>query len=223
MLNVFLLFLAGRQKPVIRFDRNISLDLGVYGVKVSGGNILSYLNKQISNLMLSKFLGASQVGLFNKASSLKAIPESVLLGSAYQTIFRALSTVQDDKNQSQYIFYRSVSLLAVYSWPIFMGMWWLAEPLISILYGQKWLPAADPLRVLSLAGFISCIGYQSGAVIAAQNRIGRELIIMLEKMLFLVIGCYIGMGWGLVGVAWATVLIEFYSVARTFFSCQPMY
>ena len=208
-LNVSLLFLAGRQRPNIGFNKQISLDLGLYGVKVTAGNIISYLNKQISNFMLSKFLGAAQVGLFNKANSLRFIPEDIIMGSAYQAIFRALSSLQDDKNKSLYIFYRSIGLLAVYSWPIYIGIWWVAEPLVLVLYGQKWGLAILPLQVLSLAGFIACIGYQCGGVIAAQNRLGKQLLIKIEQMILLIIGSYVGMNWGLCGVAWAIVVIRY--------------
>jgi O-antigen/teichoic acid export membrane protein len=161
-------------------------------------------------------LGPAKVGLFNKAFSLRSIPDDVLLGSAYQTVFRALSKEQDDRSKSQYIFYRSITLLSVYTWPVYIGFWWVANPLINVLYGAKWIAAAEPLKILSLIGLLYCIGYQSGAVIAAQNRLGRELIIQIEKMILLGIGCYIGMRWGLSGVAWSMFPVHIYTTIRTF-------
>ncbi len=215
IVNVLFLLKVARQKPKVAMDRRIARDLGAYGVKVSGNDIISYFSTQISNLLISRFLGAAKVGLFNKAFSLQSIPDQIIIGSTYRTVFRALSKVQDDKNMSQYIFYRSVALLGVYTWPIYMGFCWVADPMIYVLYGSKWIDASEPLRILSLIGFMYCIGYQSGAVIAAQNRLGREMIIQTEKLAYLALACLVGMKWGITGVAWATIPVHIYTTIRT--------
>ncbi len=214
IINTLLLLWVARQKPEFAIDMEIARSLGAYGVKVSANDIIAYLSKQVSNLIISRFLGAASVGLFNKAFSLKSIPDDIILGSAYQTVFRALSKVQDDRGKSQYLFYRSIAILALYTWPIYMGLCWVAHPLIYVLYGTKWVAASEPLRVLSLVGFSYCIGYQCGAVVAAQNKLGRELIIQTEQLILLALACFVGMNWGITGVAWAMIPVHIYVGAR---------
>jgi hypothetical protein len=42
----------------------------------------------------------------------------------------------------------------------------------------------------------------SGAAVAAQNRLGKELLIQAESWFLLVTGCVLGLHWGIVGVAY---------------------
>jgi O-antigen/teichoic acid export membrane protein len=157
------------------------------------------------------------VGLFNKADSLSALPARTIGGSAYQTVFRALATVQENLDKSQYIYFRTVSLVAVYTLPFYVGLAWLAGPFIVGVYGPSWAAAATPLQILAVTGVFRCITNPSGAVIAAQNRLGAEFRIQLEVWLVLAIGVWQGLKWGIVGVAWGLLPSFLYGSIRMFF------
>lgn len=198
-------------RPALRFDWTVTRDLGLYGVKVSANDFVSYVRGQTANFILGRLQGPATVGLFNKADSLAKTPRLVA-GSVYDPVFRSLAAVQDNIDQSRYIYFRTITLLMVYMTPLFVGLAWLAGPFIAFVYGPKWESSAAPLAILSLVGPLASIGYPSGAVLAARNWLGREIFVHLTQTLLFAASCIIGIRWGLPGVAWGILLSEALSV-----------
>ena len=47
----------------------------------------------------------------------------------------------------------------VYVFPFLVGLWWVAEQFVGVVYGEKWLPMVEPMRIIVLAGFSGPSGY----------------------------------------------------------------
>ncbi|MBL1264994.1 lipopolysaccharide biosynthesis protein [Candidatus Methylomicrobium oryzae] len=178
--------------PAFAFDSEIAKSLGTYGFKFSINDIVEYLRLQIPNFLLGKFMGSQTVGLFNKGYSLSEYPVLLIAGSTYQTVFRALSSTQDNFNQSKYIYLRTITLVCVYTYPFYIGLLWLADPFVTILYGENWRPAVMPLQILCISQMLRCFGNGSGAVIAAQNILGTEIKIQSVTFFLVGLGCWYG-------------------------------
>lgn len=173
-----------------------------FGFKITANDFLSYLKREVTNLIISKNAGADFLGLFNKGDSLAKIPNRLLVPPIGQTVFRAMSIVQDDLDKTKYMFYRVITLLMVYTGPLYIGLWWVAEPFIGSVYGEVWLPAAGPLEILIVAGFFFNIGIPCGVLLAAQDKLGQEMVAQVVNLLVLITATFIGLQWGLIGVAW---------------------
>lgn len=203
--------MAARWRPAFDMDREILRGLWAYGAKVSITELISYVRRQVSNLILSRNLGPAAVGLFNKADSLSYLPVSTISSAVYEPVFRALASVQDDRDQSRYIYLRTITLLAVYTLPLYVGMHWLAEPFIVLLFGPKWIASARLLEILALSGPLFCIGHPPGAVLAARNELGREIVVQTLHLVLLAAGALAALRWGTEGVAWAVFATYVYS------------
>jgi teichuronic acid exporter len=198
-------------RPGLRFNIALIKELGTYGLKVASNDLATYVRRQTPNFFLGRLEGPAIVGLFNKADSLAKMPRMVAY-SVYDPIFRTLAIVQDNVDRSQYIYFRTVTLLSVYMIPLFVGLAWLAHPFIAFVYGPKWSASAAPLAILSMMGPLASIGNPSGAVLAARNWLGREIFVHLTQTALLAASCIIGIRWGLTGVAWGILLSELLSV-----------
>lgn len=215
LLSAVLLLRVAGWVPRFSFDRVIARRLGSYGFKVSLNNIVEYVRSQIPNLVITRLLGTTSVGLYNKAASLNVIPMSIIGSSPYQAVFRALAQTQDNLDQSKYIYLRTVTLVLVYTLPFNVGLAWLAEPFISVVYGDKWLGAVQPLQILALSVLFRCVINPAGAVLEARNLLTQEFRIQLETLVLLVMGCLLGYRWGISGIAWASVAGSVYASLRT--------
>jgi O-antigen/teichoic acid export membrane protein len=155
---------------------------------------------------LSKLAGPAFLGLYNKAESLARMPNRLVTPPTSQAVFRAMSKAQDDLDQTKYMYYRTITLLMVYVSPFLVGLLWIAEPFVGVVYGKKWLPAVEPLRIIVLAGFLRNIFIPSSVVLAAQNRLTQEVAAEAVSLVIGVGACLIGLRWGLKGVAWGLVV-----------------
>lgn len=215
-VNIALLSRYSKMHPRLVFDKKIVQTHGSYGLKSLANDIVNYFRGQISNLLISRTAGPTMVGIYNKAESLGKMPLSVFSGPVYETVFRGMSMVQDDKDKTKYMFLRTVTLLTVYTLPFYLGASLFAEPLILFVYGQKWVASAPVLEIIALAGILFCVGHPSGAVLAAQNQLGRELIAQSIGMAVLIVALIVGMRWGLTGVAVAFVLGHLYTTGHMY-------
>ncbi len=177
-----------------------------YGFKIVANDFLGYLSRESKSLILSKLAGPAFLGLFNKAESLSRLPNQLMMSATMDPVFRAMSKAQDDLDQTKYMFYRTITLLMAYTTPIYVLLWWTAEPFIGVVYGEKWLQAGAPMGILAIAGVFLNFIYPCGVLLAAQNRLGQEMVAQSINLLVVIGACYVGLGWGLEGVAWGIVL-----------------
>ena len=215
VLKIIFLLYVTRWLPAFAWHRETIKQLGGYGLKLSINDILEYLKPQLTNLMISKLISPAALGIFNKADSLAYMPKKVVAGSIYQVLFRALAKTQDDADTSRYMLFRSITLLTVYLSPAYILLWWLAEPFITLVYGQTWYDVAAPLQIMALIGLFM-FDTACGAVIAAQDRLGKEIQINLECIALLCIGYFYFYPQGLVYLACVSVAVKGYSNVRLY-------
>lgn len=201
----------------LRFDRVVARAHGSYGVKITLKDLAVYFMKETSNLIITKVGGPTMVGLFNKGYSLATLPLTAISGPVFQPVFRTMSAEQDNPDKIKYLFFRMVSLLMLYTLPLYIGLAWLAEPFIVVVYGEHWHQAAPVLQILAPLGLLYCIGHPCGAVLAATNRVGREVVVHVITWMIVAIGCYVGLEWGLAGAAFGIVLSQIYSTVHMYY------
>jgi O-antigen/teichoic acid export membrane protein len=191
--------------PMITTNLSNGSELARYGLFVAGTNILQHLHEKVSTFVLSRTLGPAAIGLFNKGESLARMPHQFITGAVYKVSFRAMAADQDNLDRCRYIFFRSLKLVAVYATPFYIGLVWLAEPLVVGLYGERWAEAAVPLTLLSLAWPLWLVSTMSGAVLAARNWLGREMKIQAITLLWSIGAAVAGVRWGLEGLSVAMI------------------
>jgi O-antigen/teichoic acid export membrane protein len=201
----------------LNFDLATMRKHSSYGFKITVNDFLSYLTSESKSLLLSKLAGPAFLGLFNKAESLSRLPSQLFMSATIQPVFRAMSKVQDDLDQTKYMFYRVITLLMVYTTPLYVGLWWVAEPFIRVVYGEKWMAVAEPLRILVLVGLVRNIQNPCGVLLDAQNRLTQEMVALFIQLTITIGGCLIGLRWGMAGVAWAIVGTYALSTAYYYF------
>lgn len=201
VLSAVLLSTRAPWRPVLHFDRESARRLGGYGAKNVLNEVLVYFRAQVPNFFIARLLGPHAVGLFNKADSLSRMPLGLLGGSAYQTVFRAMAKVQDDPEKSRYLYFRTLTLLAFYCFPIYLTLAFAAEPFIVGLYGSSWQDAALPLLVLCGAAPFGVLEMVSGALVAAHARLGRESVLQAQMLVAMVGAAFLFTTFGIVWVA----------------------
>jgi len=212
--NIALLSWRAPWRPVLHYSRASAKALASYGLKDIAIDLVIYFRTQTSNFIVARLMGPVEVGLFNKGSSLAYIPTGIVSGSTYQVIFRALSKVQDNLDHSRYVYFRTVMLVSVYTFPVYVALASVTESFVVGVYGGHWLGSVAPLRILCLAAPAFLLQLISGALVAARNRLTEEIWLQLQTwVLFIVLGL-IGSKYGVSGVAWAVVLTTYYIAIR---------
>jgi O-antigen/teichoic acid export membrane protein len=139
-------------------SRRILLELMRYGRFVGAHNILVVVNNTVDNVVVSRVLGTASVGLYSVAFRLAGFPNSVIGFIVTRPMFAVYSTLQHDLPAVRSAYVRTLQRIALLSLPASLGIAIAAEPIVSTLLGDTWLPAVPALRILAIYALIKPFG-----------------------------------------------------------------
>jgi teichuronic acid exporter len=198
--------ILAKWRPGVSWRFGRAREIARYGLWVSVTDIIVYMRGRASALVMSFTLGPTAIGLYNKGESLAEMPNNFVTGSVYQVLFRALSAEQQNLDKCRYLFFRGISLVAVYVAPFYVGLIWIAEPLIRGMYGPSWVDAAVPLSILAFAWPFWLVDMLSGAVLAAFAWLRREVVVQSMMLIVTCVTIFLGLPYGIAGIAVAILI-----------------
>lgn len=173
---------------------------------ILSNNGLQYLSSNGVEVILGRLKDSSAVGLFGIAKQLAYLPSSELLAPINRALFPSFSSVADDPERLHSILSRVISVAAIISVPAAFGILALADTLILVVFGDKWVAAAPLLSVLGFAGVVAAAKSAFGPVLLARGEPKivshstlAQVIISLPLVFILVASL------GTVGVAYASL------------------
>ncbi|WJW74439.1 lipopolysaccharide biosynthesis protein [Thiohalobacter sp. IOR34] len=188
-------------RPRWNFDREALRPLLRFGWRMHLNNSLSLAANRVDNMLLGRLAGLDLLGIYNRAFSLSRLPIDNLCTPLYQLVFGGLSRIQDNLDHSRLMYQKVLCAVTSAVFPLLLWLIFLVEPLIYYLYGEKWLPAAEPFRYLALGAFVLVISITTSSLASAQNLVARQTPIVATNLLLTIVAVLVGIRWGLTGVA----------------------
>lgn len=124
-------------------------------VLFGGGSSLLVLSGsfggRIPDLVLGRLAGEAALGLFARAAGLATQLRTLVSGAAAGVFYPAFARVRDSGQPLGPPYQRVVASYCAVTWPAMAGLAVLAEPLIRLIYGERWLGAAPLLQWVALS------------------------------------------------------------------------
>jgi teichuronic acid exporter len=171
-----------------------------FGLKVSGSNLLWYLNRNTPGLIIGKALGSTDLGYYTIMFDFAMLPIAKIMGLTNQIALTAYSRIQDDLTLVRYYFFESSQIMLLVIFPITWGMAAVAGDLIAVVLGLQWLPATVVLQVIALGAPLRTLDLIMGTVVTGLGRPDLILRNTLTATLIIPIAAISGLAWGLVGL-----------------------
>jgi O-antigen/teichoic acid export membrane protein len=125
-------------------------DLGRFTISVWGARTIYTCSSNADFLLVGRFLGSGPLGFYSMAWDLLRFVPDRLFRVAGRVTFPAFSRMQDDDGQMAHAFSEFTAYIARFVLPI-MAMAAIAAPqFVAFVYGEKWMPAVLPIRLLSI-------------------------------------------------------------------------
>lgn len=140
------LFAAVKMKVKFKIYRESAKELVPFSVKVLASSLLSFISGSICNLVVGKTHSMTDLGYYEKGA---LFPQNISLYtfSAVSNVFLPVfASTQNDHERLNNVFQRVLNVSAYIILPMMAGLCMVAEPLISVVLTDKWLPAAWILR-----------------------------------------------------------------------------
>jgi PST family polysaccharide transporter/lipopolysaccharide exporter len=153
-------FVPGR--PRFEFDREVARDLLRYGRFITGSSMLLYIAIEIDSAVIGKVLGHAELGYYTVAFTIAHITTTQIAKVAAGIMMPAYSKLQSDIPALRNAYLRTLGLVMFGVLPTSLGLVLIAEPLIRVVYGEKWLLAAVPLQLLAMFGLFRSLAAFTG-------------------------------------------------------------
>jgi O-antigen/teichoic acid export membrane protein len=184
--------------PKWRKDIGSALNFG--GIMTLNG-LVAAANNSFDKLLLGRFWGAEDLGLYGRAYHLIWFPCDSLNVTVGEVAFAALSRTKDDPARCKRYFLQGYSLVVALTLPLTAICALFAEDLIAVALGPKWGAAADIFRILAPTIMVFAISNPLGWLVNALGLVKRGLMMSLASAPLLIAGIAIGLPYGPKGVA----------------------
>ncbi|MCZ4319931.1 lipopolysaccharide biosynthesis protein [Aequorivita viscosa] len=186
------------QFSFIRFKYFLNSGLALIGTKS-----LNYFARSLDNILIGKFIGAPELGVYNRAYSFMTFPIYKITGVLSSVLFPSFSIIQGNINRIIDMFLKSVQIT---SFVIFMLMGLLyinATEFVMLVLGVQWKSLIPLLKILALPSALQSITLLTENIFRAQNKYQLEFKLNIVVSVILVIAIIIGLEWGIIGVAYS--------------------
>jgi PST family polysaccharide transporter len=204
-------FLAARAIhwwPSLKFNIAAAKELFRFGGWVFLRNFFRYLADNADRFVISRYLGAQQLGYYSKAFDLMRLPQRRITRALNSVMFAAFSRVQDQPEKVRAGFQKAVLAVSLASYPILVGVMVVAPEFVDLVFGEKWRPMMLPLQIMCVSGVLRSIDPFLNSVVTATGFVRNSTIRRLIEFILLAIAVYIGVEYGIVGVSVAVVVIS---------------
>jgi lipopolysaccharide exporter len=217
--NVIVSYLVLPFRPRITF-RHVR-EFFSFSAWLTAGQIVNTLNWRFDYLLAGKMLGGTALGYYSVGSNLAMMPTREATAPLTQTIYPGFSSIRDDPWRLAAAYQRAQALVAAVALPAGIGVAVVADPLVRLTLGEKWVPIVFIIQSLASVFALQTLGSLVQPLGMAKGET-RVLFIRDTQMLFVRVPVMIAglMLYGLQGAILGRVFTGLFSALVNMFLVQ---
>ena len=163
--------------------------------------------RNLDKLLIGKYMGMSELGYCEQSYRLMMLPLQNITQVVTPVMHPIFSDYQNDLNRLASAYERILRLLAFIGIPLSVLLFFTAEEVTLIIFGQQWLPSVPVFRILTLSVGVQIILSSSGSIFQAAGDTRSLFVCGVFSSVLNVTGMLLGIFWfgTLEAVAWCIV------------------
>lgn len=213
LITGIVVWICSGLKPSIAFSTKSFKRLFSYGGNMLGSGLINVVYGNLYTLVIGKGFSPAAVGFYNRANGYSSMPSNIVTDIALRVNFPILVKLQDDNERLISAYEKLLKVPFFVLYPILVGIIVCAEPLITVMIGEKWLPCVPYMQIL-------CVGYMfyplngfNMNILYAKGRTDISFKLEFIKkpigLLLLFASLPFGIIWMMVGKALYSVIVYF--------------
>jgi len=201
---VALLVALSHEFPHVGIDRLYLREVARIGGAAMAGALLLTVLVSVPQIVTGSMLGATALGFFYLASNVAHWPVQIATATLQRVILAMFSRQRDAGERMDVAAGSVLARLLAVCLPAAAALAILADPVIVILYGDRWKPAAIVLSALAIAAMVRILSEVVLDLLLALGAPGLTVAVNLIWLVGLIpVTIVAGHVWGLAGIAWA--------------------
>lgn len=178
-----------------------------FGGNLTGFSVVNYFARNLDNLLIGRFWGPQQLGLYARAYQLLLLPIDQMITPITAVAIPALSRLKDSPERYRQAYLRLLEKVALLTMPLMAFMIVSSEWLVAIVLGPNWAGVSPIFSLLGIAGLVQPLGSTTGWLFVTQGRTQDMFKWGVIGSIITVVSIVAGLKWGAVGVAASYSLI----------------
>jgi O-antigen/teichoic acid export membrane protein len=179
-----------------------------FGGNLTGFNIVNYFSRNLDNILIGRYWGSEQLGLYAKAYQLLLLPIQQINTPITNVALPALSSLQNEPKLYSRYYYKAILLITTLGMPIVALMFASADKVILLILGKQWLGVLPLFKFLMPAAFTGTFNVAPGWVYQSLGKTDRQFKIGMVIATIHVTIFVVSVHWGAMGVAIAYGLLQ---------------
>lgn len=149
-------------------------------------NILNYFSRNLDKLIIGKFMGMNQLGYYEKSYRLMMLPLSNITYVLSPVMHPVFSEMQNERERLLEKYLRLLTIIGCISFPMMAFLFFDAQELVLIVFGNQWEQSILPFKILSLTAALQVLhATTSGIFQAADDTKGLFISSFLSSLLLI--------------------------------------
>lgn len=180
-----------------------------FGAGITGFNFANFFARNLDNVLIGKYWGEAQLGLYDRAYKLLLFPLSQITNPLSKVMVPALSRLKDEPDRYRSAYLRVVPLILLVALPGVAFATAMSDTLIPFVLGPQWRESANIFLALGFAGLLQPLNNPAGWLFVSQGRSGDFMRWGIITAVTSVLAFAIGLPYGALGVAVAYAVSEY--------------
>lgn len=141
-------------KPTMSFKFSPLNEMLSFSLKLFLTNIFWQINTNIFSVLLGKFYDPKQVGYYSQGNKWMTMGSTIISGMINGIAQPVLVQISDDIDRQRNAFRKMLRFGAFVSFPLMLGLAFVAKEFLLIAGGEKWLPSVPFLQLFCIWGSV---------------------------------------------------------------------
>ncbi len=218
-IRTILLWALSGWRPSAGVSAESFRSLSNFGSKIVASGVLHVVYVNLYPLIIGRYFAPSQLGLFNRATTIGALPSTNISTIVDRALYPILCARQSDNDEANATLHRYLGRVCFFVFPAMVGLSILARPTILTLLGEGWLGVVPLLRIISIAYMWDPVMKFMGSIIKAKGRSDNYLRAEMAKKISGVVILVASIPFGIEAMAYGLILYALCDMAIiTFFA-----
>lgn len=194
-------------------------------------SVINYFSRNADKLIIGKFFSMKELGYYEKSYRLMQLPLHNITFVVTPVLHPILSSLQDDKSQ---LASKNIKLTQILSWvsfPLGIFLYFSASPIITIIFGNNWIPSIPVFQILALSVPLQVMTSTCGSLFQAAGKTNHLFYCGIQSSIcsvgaFIIAAIYFGtiesMAWAWDIASCLNFVFAYWFMNRFTFKSNPM-
>jgi PST family polysaccharide transporter len=178
-----------------------TFQLVAFGITLTINGLLIYVARNLDSILIGKYWGAEELGLYNRAYFLMLLPGTLATGVLSSLMIPSLSSLQSNNNKFGNAYRKALKMITVVSCPLAIGLGLSADEVVYLIYGEKWAGVVPIISCLAIASVTQPLFNTTGWLFTAAGKAKQYLWLTAISSCILTVAFFLAIPHGTLAIA----------------------